>query len=177
MASDDNRLFLAFSAEALAPELTRLQRRLALPGRPIAPEQLHLTLHFLGQCNPKQQASLLNQLDHLSLPGFELVLDQLGCFSRAGVVWLGPSTPPPALMSLAEAVELKCRALGLDKPHKAYRPHVTLFRHCNTETLPAITPIHYQPAALCLYRSTLTDQGPVYHCLQRWPLAEIKRSG
>ncbi|GAA3718757.1 RNA 2',3'-cyclic phosphodiesterase [Oceanisphaera sediminis] len=176
MAGKDNRLFLAFPAEALAPELTRLQRRLALPGRRVPPEQLHLTLHFLGQCNPKQQASLLHLLDKLPLPGFALVLDQLGCFSRAGVVWLGPSAPPPALMALAEAVELKCRALGLDKPHKAYRPHVTLFRHCNTDELPTIRPFHYQPTALCLYRSTLTEQGPVYHCLQRWPLAEVKGS-
>ena len=171
MANDDNRLVLAFSAEALVPELKALQHRLALPGRRIPPEQLHLTLHFLGQCSPEQQASLQQQLDRLSLPGFELDLDRLGCFPRAGVVWLGPSTPPPALMALADTVELKCRALGIGKPHRAYRPHITLFRHCKTDKLPAITPIHYQPQALCLYRSTLTDQGPVYDCLKRWPLA------
>ncbi|MCT7654840.1 RNA 2',3'-cyclic phosphodiesterase [Oceanimonas sp. NS1] len=170
MANNDNRLFLAFSAEALVPELKALQHRLALPGRRIPPEQLHLTLHFLGQCSREQQDSLLHQLDNLPLPGFTLSLDQLGCFRRAGVVWLGPSNPPPALMALADTVELKCRALGLGKPHKAYRPHITLFRHCKTDKLPAITPIHYRPKALCLYRSTLTDQGPIYHCLQRWPL-------
>lgn len=172
MVKDDNRLFLAFPADELAPPLTRLQHRLALPGRRIPLHQLHLTLHFLGQCSPEQQASLQQQLDRLSLPGFELDLDRLGCFPRAGVVWLGPSAPPPALMQLADTMELKCRAMGVGKPHKAYRPHITLFRHCKTDTLPVIQPVHYRPQSLCLYRSTLTDQGPEYHCLQRWPLAE-----
>ncbi|AEY00523.1 2'-5' RNA ligase [Oceanimonas sp. GK1] len=170
MANDDNRLFLAFPAEQLAPALEALQHRLALPGRRIPPHQLHLTLHFLGQCSPEQQSSLLTQLDRLPLPGIELELDRLGCFPRAGVVWLGPSQPPPALMTLAETVELKCRALGIGKPHKAYRPHITLFRHCKTHDLPVITPVPYRPQALCLYRSTLTDQGPVYECLKRWLL-------
>ncbi|WP_107852021.1 RNA 2',3'-cyclic phosphodiesterase [Oceanimonas marisflavi] len=172
MASDDNRLFLAFPAEELALPLKTLQQRLDLSGRRIPPEQLHLTLHFLGQCSPEQQASLLEQLNRLPLPGFELTLDRLGCFSRAGVVWLGPSTPPAALMTLADTVELKCRALGVGKPHRAYRPHITLFRHCKTDVLPAIAPLPYRPQSLCLYRSTLTDQGPEYHCLKRW---ELKR--
>ncbi|WMC10221.1 RNA 2',3'-cyclic phosphodiesterase [Oceanimonas pelagia] len=172
MAKHDNRLFLAFPAETLASPLKKLQQRLDLPGRRIPPHQLHLTLHFLGQCTPEQQTSLLQQLDRLPLPALELVLDRLGCFPRAGVVWLGPSRPPAALMALADTVELKCRAPGVGKPHKAYRPHITLFRHCTTAALPAIPSMHYRPEALCLYRSTLTDQGPEYHCLKRW---ELKR--
>ena len=170
MADGNNRLFLAFPAHQLAPQLAILQRRLALSGRRIPSAQLHLTLHFLGQCSPKQQSSLQAQIDRMSLPAFTLQLNRLGCFSKAGVVWLGPDTPPAALMALAGTIALKCRALGANKPHRAYRPHITLFRHCKTDVLPAIRPLLYRPDTLCLYRSELTDQGPVYHCLQRWPL-------
>lgn len=93
MANDDNRLFLAFPAEQLAPALEALQHRLALPGRRIPAHQLHLTLHFLGQCSPEQQSSLLTQLDRLPLPGIELELDRLGCFplGRRGVAGAEPA--------------------------------------------------------------------------------------
>lgn len=170
MTETNNRLFLAFAAQQLAPELTLLQNRLALPGRRVSPEQFHMTLHFMGQCTPEQQTSLLAQIDRLTLPAFALTLDRLGCFAKAGVIWLGPSAPPDSLMKLYETIELKCRALGAGKPHRAYRPHITLFRNCTSEALPPIAPLHYRPDSLCLYRSELTAQGPVYHCQKRWPL-------
>ncbi|PSJ41468.1 RNA 2',3'-cyclic phosphodiesterase [Zobellella taiwanensis] len=172
MASDDNRLFLAFPARELASPLARLQDRLSLPGRRIPAAQLHLTLLFIGRLGHDDRAALLRRLARMPMPGFELVLDRLGCFPRAGVVWAGPSAPPAVLMTLAGAVELACRTLGQPRPHRAYRPHITLFRHCTTDTLPPMSPLVYRPRELCLYHSELTAEGPLYHCLQRWPLTD-----
>ncbi|PSJ42409.1 RNA 2',3'-cyclic phosphodiesterase [Zobellella endophytica] len=168
----DNRLFLAFPADRLAVPLARLQDHLVLPGRRIPPEQLHLTLRFLGETTAAHQQALQRHLNRLALPAFALTLDRLGYFPRAGVVWIGPSRPPEALMGLADELELGCHALGTAPSHRAFRPHVTLFRHCNGTTLPAISPLTYVPERLALYRSTLTEQGPRYDCLQAWPLRE-----
>ena len=169
---DTSRLFLAFPADELAPALSRLQESLGLAGRRIPARQFHLTLRFLGPLSHIQSRSLLKQLPQIRLAAFELALDRLGCFPRAKVVWIGPSRVPPALSALSDELAARCAALKLGPPHRAFRPHITLFRHDTPQALPPITPIRYRPSRLCLYSSTLSDQGPNYHILQSWPLTD-----
>ncbi|GHA25303.1 RNA 2',3'-cyclic phosphodiesterase [Oceanisphaera arctica] len=169
---DTSRLFLAFPADDQAPALSRLQDRLALAGRRIPASQFHLTLRFLGPLTPVQSGSLLKQLPKMRLPAFTLELDRLGSFPRAKVVWIGPSRVPFALSTLSDELAARCAALKLGPPHRAFRPHITLFRHDSTQELPPITPIRYRPSRLCLYSSTLSEQGPNYHILQSWPLTD-----
>lgn len=172
MKEPDNRLFLAFPADDLAPALCRLQDWLALPGRRIPSHQFHLTLRFLGQTEMSRQGTLERWLGRRTLPAFTLRLNRLGCFPRAGVVWTGPSRVPGALAQLAEEVGLYCASLKLGPPHRAFRPHVTLFRHCAACPLPETEPLVYRPRSLGLYRSVQTEQGPHYEPLHSWPLKE-----
>lgn len=170
MASDDKRLFLAFPAEELAMMLNPLQDRLALPGRRIPSRQFHLTLRFLGALGPPQSTSIIKQLSQMRLPRFTLELDHLDCFPRAKVVWIGPTRVPEPLSRLHDELTLRCSALRLGPPHKAFRPHITLFRHDCAVKLPSITAIHYRPTRLCLYSSIQSEQGPHYEILESWPL-------
>ncbi len=172
MNRDTSRLFLAFPAEELAPTLSQLQDRLALTGRRIPSTQFHMTLRFLGPLTRGQTGSLLKQLPQMKLPAFELELDRLGCFPRARVIWIGPSRLPSALTALSEELDARCASLKLGPPHRAFRPHITLFRHDSTPTLPPIAPLVYRPSRLCLYSSTLSEQGPNYQILQSWPLTD-----
>ena len=170
MTTDAPRLFLAFPADKLAVSLNQLQDQLALPGRRILSHQFHLTLRFLGTLTDTQSTSLLKQLPQMQLPRFELPLNQLGCFTRANVVWIGTNQVPEALMSLYQEINNRCGSLKLGPPHKAYRPHITLFRHPCLPELPTITPIIYRPTKLCLYRSMPNEQGPHYEILESWEL-------
>lgn len=170
MANGDNQLFLAFPADTVAAQLHQLQDRLALPGRRIPSRQFHLTLRFLGALNDTQSTSLMKQLPRMQLPRFTLELNQLDCFSRAKVVWVGPTQVPEALQALYQELNNRCGALKLDPPHKAFRPHITLFRHDCVVELPPITPIRFQPTQLCLYRSIQSEQGPHYEILASWEL-------
>lgn len=170
MTSDNTRLFLAFPAAELAGALNPLQDRLALPGRRIPSRQFHVTLRFLGALSTSQSTSLRKQLTQMRLPRFTLELDQLDCFPRAKVVWIGPSRVPEPLSRLHDELTLRCSALRLGPPHKAFRPHITLFRHDCAVELPSIPPIHYRPTRLCLYSSVQSEQGPHYEILASWPL-------
>ncbi|MBL1378982.1 RNA 2',3'-cyclic phosphodiesterase [Zobellella iuensis] len=172
MNESGNRLFLAFPADELAPALGRLQDWLALPGRRIPAHQLHMTLRFFGQTEPSRQAALVRWLGRHALPAFSLRLDRLGCFPRAGVVWTGPGRVPEALARLADELGRYCAGLKLGPPHRAFRPHVTLFRHCAACPLPKTEPLVYRPRSLGLYRSIQTEQGPHYELLRSWPLRE-----
>ena len=170
LTTDTARLFLAFPADELAVALNQLQDRLTLPGRRIPSRQFHLTLRFLGTLSVIQSTSLMKQLPQMLLPTFTLELNQLNCFPRAKVVWVGPTHVPDALSRLHDDLTLRCSALRLGPPHKAFRPHITLFRHHCAVELPPITPIRYQPSRLCLYSSIQSEQGPHYEILESWPL-------
>ena len=158
----------------MAP-LQQLQEQLALPGRRMQGPQFHLTLRFLGQPNTTQYDSLLRQLPNMQLPAFTLTLDTLGHFSAANVLWIGPSQVPEALRDLYQDLLLRCASLRMPPPHKAYRPHISLFRQTelpDLATLPAISPILYRPRQLCLYRSVPGPEGSDYHIEASWPLVE-----
>ncbi|MGO2089855.1 MAG: RNA 2',3'-cyclic phosphodiesterase [Oceanisphaera sp.] len=175
MLTQKSPLFLAFPANAIAAPLQKLQDRLALPGPRTPRHQLHLTLRFLGKLNNSQLNSLLKQLPRMQLPQCQLTLNQLGGFTRSKTVWIGPKHIPESLMSFYQDLNNRCGSLKLAPPHKAYRPHITLFRPHNLaelSALPAITPISYHLTQLALYRSIPSAQGSDYEILESWALNE-----
>ncbi|MGO4999248.1 RNA 2',3'-cyclic phosphodiesterase [Oceanisphaera sp. W20_SRM_FM3] len=178
---DDTRLFLAFPAAELTAPLCQLQEglqeQLALPSRRIPASQFHLTLRFLGQLNATQHHSLLRQLPTLTLSGFTLQLDKLGYFPSANVLWLGPSEVPQALSDLYQDLLLRCASLRLAPPHKAYRPHISLYRQTelsDLSALPSISPIIFRPRQLALYSSVPSALGHDYHIEASWPLTDCE---
>lgn len=176
MNADNSRLFLAFSAEQLNESLSQLQEQLptqlALPDSRVPLSQFHLTLRFLGQLNDTQEASLLRQLPSIKLPDFTLQLDRLGYFPGAKVLWLGSSQVPSALSDLYQNLLLRCASLRIAPPHKAYRPHISLYRHialADLAVLPKISPLVFRPHQLCLYRSVPSALGRDYQIEASWP--------
>ncbi|MBE0547550.1 MAG: RNA 2',3'-cyclic phosphodiesterase [Rubrivivax sp.] len=124
-----SRLFIALWPDESLRQALRDWRE-ACPGgvgtRPVAPEQLHLTLHFLGQV-PSQQIAQLRCALRLPLRAFELR------FSRCerwpgGVLVVSPDAVPPALAELHAALGEVLRRLGLPTEARAFRPHITLAR-------------------------------------------------
>jgi 2'-5' RNA ligase len=92
----------------------------------VAPERLHLTLHFIGAV-PAERLAAVTQA--LALPGepFELRFGHVEAWAR-GLVALCPETPPPALAALHARLADALRELGLPVEPQPYRPHVTLAR-------------------------------------------------
>lgn len=170
------RLFFAlWPDDAARAALHRLQRGLGIPAgaRPVAPENLHLTMAFLGM----QQAALLPEieaiLDRVAVPELRLDLDCYGCFPRARIAWAGMRQPPPALAALHEALMEALRQCGIghDKA-SAFRPHVTLLRNAVCDNGPAAEPFCWHGPRLALVQSTTMPAGPVYRVLaERAPQA------
>ena len=174
MADAALRLFFAlWPDEAARAALLRLQRGLAQPpgARPVAPDNLHLTMAFLGM----QPAALLPQieaiLDRIAVPAMTLEVDRYGCFQRSRIAWAGIRRPPPALAALHEALmdELRQCGIGHDKA-SAFRPHITLQRNAVCESGAVAERLRWHAPQLALVQSTTTSAGPIYKVLaQRAP--------
>ena len=56
------------------------------------------------------------------------MLDQLGSFSRAGVLWLGASTIPAAVRDFQQSLVEALLEAGIGHDRKAWKFHLTLYR-------------------------------------------------
>ncbi|WP_445679621.1 RNA 2',3'-cyclic phosphodiesterase [Radicibacter daui] len=124
------RLFVAIRF----PEVVRERLRLLQGGiEGVAwtrPENLHLTLRFIGEVEEPVAADIDAALAGIAEPGFDLGLSGVGIFGtveRPRVLWAGVEGSA-ALMHLQAKVERAVMAAGLEPERQRYTPHVTLGR-------------------------------------------------
>ena len=99
------RLFLAvnFSDEVKA-RLLEIQDRLrtqCLRGNFSRPENLHLTLAFIGETPEEKLESIFRIIDDIKTPSFDVPFNRTGCFSRTRAVFRQDrGSPPPGRKEL-----------------------------------------------------------------------------
>lgn len=106
----------------------RAQTFTAEAGHPVAAENLHLTLAFLGEVSAEKTQALMQLAGRIRQPGFELTLDDAGFWPRSGVVWLGPRQAPRGLLQLADLLRSQAARSGCYQSPQPFHPHVTLLR-------------------------------------------------
>ncbi len=124
------RLFVGLELpDPLRDRLTALYGSL-VGARWTPPENLHLTLRFIGE-TPRHVAE---EIDHAlaALRGrsFPLALSGIGIFNRAGrasALWAGIEQREP-VEHLRRKVETALQRIGLPPERKRFQPHVTLAR-------------------------------------------------
>jgi 2'-5' RNA ligase len=98
-------------------------------GRWTEPENLHLTLRFVGDLDKPQAREFADGLETIDVDAFELRLAGLGTFggNEPRSIWAGvePSAP---LEALARANDRAARTAGLPPDGRPFKPHVTLAR-------------------------------------------------
>jgi len=167
------RCFVAIDLpEELQAKAKNFQRLLAFPNvKLVRPENLHLTLLFLGELDEAKLRAVKLALAGVSFPKFEIFIKGLSCFpsfSSPRVIYL--SCHSKLLSELASEVERKLLPLGIrrDKPFVA---HLTLARvkGKTSERLFKVLEEHrnmelgnFVATEFKLKRSVLTPSGPIY---------------
>src|SRR5690554_3003339 len=125
------RLFIALSLpDEVRERLSSLGG--GVPGaRWVAPENLHLTLRFLGEVDNGLARDIDDALHQVDAPPFELILSGLGAFTEGKrtitALWAGIETND-ALARLQAKVEQAAIRAGLPPERRKFKPHVTLAR-------------------------------------------------
>lgn len=179
------RLFLAvpLTEEARQAIARHLRAALAhpLPGRPVRPENWHLTLRFLGEVDEVAADRIIREVDAAARgPAFPVRWGSLGAFPRprrATVLWLGCERGAEEAERLAAVVEEAVEAAGFPPEDRPFRSHMTLSRlrpeQDVTAVLDAVPPIGLAMPVdrVVLYRSHLGPGGPRYEEIESFPLA------
>lgn len=185
--SDDGagRLFLAVGlANDARREIGAYLRDVAggrgLPGRPVRPENWHLTLRFLGDTGADQAERLRAELRRATLgSSFRLRFGALGAFPsarRASVLWVGVDEGAVELARLAAVTEVAAVRAGFAAEGRPFRAHLTVSRIRPPVDVSALvgaaTPAGatMEVDAVALYRSHLGGGPPRYEVVERFPL-------
>ncbi len=148
----------------------------ARAGKWTRPANYHLTLQFLGECDPGQLPILhdiLYRTAALQQP-FWLTFQKWGAFGRhQEIVWLGVNHEP-ALDFLYGNLNRMLRENGCPHEDRPYYPHMTLGRQVRLadDTLKNLPDFSVRMLAdhLALMESTRLDGQLVYRALYREPL-------
>jgi 2'-5' RNA ligase len=148
------------------------------------PEQLHVTLRFLGDVPVETIESMIARLTAVKVASFVLPLESVGTFPPnrpPRVLWIGVGSGHPRLFQLRQRLDDALIASGLLLDVRTFHPHVTLAR-CAENAGPAVahwihthrdvTPPPFRVDAFELYASTLHPTGAVHTLKQRFPLAD-----
>ncbi|MGA2886604.1 MAG: RNA 2',3'-cyclic phosphodiesterase [Terracidiphilus sp.] len=125
------RLFVAVPlAPVVIGELSAASARLQSKGdglRWSAPESWHITLQFLGNTGQQQYECMLARLRQLRTAPVPIVMEGLGCFDRAGILFAGVRLTPELLL-LQQRVTAATQPCGFVPEARTYQPHITLAR-------------------------------------------------
>ena len=157
--------------------IRQLSGELVESGRPISPNNLHMTLEFLGNVDPAQVAGASAAAARVSAAGFRLALDAVGHWRRSRILWLGPAEPAPLLLALQASLHARLDAAGLRLEDRPFRPHVTLARRAKARSLQAIIPIAWDVREFVLVESLPGPEGVRYQVVERWALGSGPSTG
>ena len=161
----------------------------------VKPENMHLTLRFLGEVEAERVEKLAAILTDAcqGKPPFTLAVRGIGAFPnprKPEVIWAGAEPLEGPLAEVRIAAENAARAIGLPPDDKAFRAHLTLARLRDRRAAKALevggwtvgsrlreylererdfAAGEFTVRSVSLFSSELTPHGPVYRRLEEFP--------
>jgi 2'-5' RNA ligase len=151
----------------------------------VVPDNLHLTLKFLGDVDESRVGEVGDTVSQAcsGVGPFDMSLAGLGAFpnvKRPRVIWVGIVKGKDILASLSETIEKQLESMGFPREERGFSAHLTIGRF-RREGRPGDLADRLSVAFDCgecivdrvyLMKSTLTPKGPIYEELQHFPLKQ-----
>ena len=136
----------------------------------VAPENVHLTLAFLGEANPAKAIAAAKRVRGAR---HELPIDEVRFWKKNQIVWVGPREMPPELDRLVKSLH---QELGRDQfvlERRPFAAHVTLLRKVRDPgELPPPPQVAWPVREFVLVGSRISSRGSTYEPVERFPLSE-----
>lgn len=181
------RLFVAIDLPASVRQ--RLQGLCAgVPGAKWSKnDQFHLTIRFIGEVDGAVFRDVVNALQPIDAPPFDLQLAGVGTWGdrrRAHVLWVGVRASEP-LVRLHDKIENALQRIGLAPDRRKYQPHITLARLNGTSQgkLTEFLAHHdgfateaFPVRSFVLYSSFLSHSGAIHRPEATFPLGDLEEA-
>jgi len=150
----------------------------------VNPDNIHLTLKFLGEIKDIQTVDVCNITKEVASrhESFELALETVGHFGgrSARVLWVGTGQNSDNLLQLQSDLEEQLASAGWPRETRKFSGHLTLCRVRNSKAGVKLAQVteEYKDFKLgtiaadsvLVYQSQLTPKGPIYTVLGNYKL-------
>ena len=182
------RTFIAIELpENIKGALAQLQEKLKAAKADVKwvePQNIHLTLKFLGEIDEGKLEKIRKILEDISGDNlaFQIRLGAVGAFPKMHfprVLWVGIDKGDIETRKIAAALEEKTAKIGIPKEERAFSSHITIGRTKSdlnrqqlVEGLKKMESnwegknLEFSVTKITLYKSTLGPGGPVYEALK-----------
>ncbi|MEK6568609.1 MAG: RNA 2',3'-cyclic phosphodiesterase [Candidatus Omnitrophota bacterium] len=185
------RIFIAIKLEnEIKDKLSQIQEELKSAQadvRWVKPENIHLTLKFIGEIEEAKIPEILHHLKELAskTKPFILRISTAGAFpglKSPRVVWVGVKEDTGELARIAETIENSLAELGFPKESRKFFSHLTLGRlrsDKNKDRLiqklekTKVPELTQRISSIILFKSLLQPTGAVYQGLSEISLSNI----
>jgi RNA 2',3'-cyclic 3'-phosphodiesterase len=186
------RLFVAVeideAARAVAGDVQQRLRVALTPllhARWVPPENMHLTVRFIGQIDDARVAAVIEALaPPIDVAPFDIELGGCGVFPPGGaprVLWIGLKRGLPSLAQLHDAFDQRLRPFGFEPEARPFSAHLTLARvkdaprHSARAVHDAVSRIdvpatRWPVSHATMFESHLSPKGPRYVAIGRTEL-------
>jgi 2'-5' RNA ligase len=144
----------------------------------VEPENIHLTLKFLGEIKKPQLDSVSETVSEIKFNEFNMFVENVGVFPnlrRPSTIWAGISEGVTELTRIFREVDNKLSKLGFERERRRFHPHITISRVRSgknrdrlVEELMRISDYRFgedKVDKISLKKSVLTPNGPIYTTL------------
>jgi len=166
------RLFFAlWPDDAVRAQLAHWSRELhaLCGGRLTRPENLHVTLAFLGSVAEARVAEVERAASEVAPCAATLVLDQPGYWKHNRIAWAGASIVPTEIATCVAELRDALARVEIRFDAKPFVSHVTLLREAREpDAMPALAPIEWRLAGFVLVQSVTLPRGSRYGIRKSW---------
>ena len=153
--------------------------------KPVEPENIHLTLKFLGNVSSDRLVEVKISLEQIVFRSFQVEIKGAGAFpnfNHPNVIWVGIEEGWSQVEQIFEQSEKQLSAIGFKREDRRFSPHVTIarvrssrrkdeianfLRHLSEESFGTI-----KVDRIRLKQSVLSSSGPKYSTLFEVPARE-----
>jgi len=184
------RIFCALEISEELREMLRVHiarlREIEIPSSWSHPENLHLTLKFLGNVSRDtlERVSSAAARASADIFPFEITVGTTGVFPKprqARVLWVGVKDPTGNLALLQQRLESECAKEGFVREEREFRPHLTIARPRASRDVRKLANLHIEMGfkeislplkELLVFRSELGRGGSKYTVVSRHALKD-----
>jgi 2'-5' RNA ligase len=140
-------------------------------GRRVLPENIHLTLAFLGSVDASFRECAEAAAMAIRATPFTLMLEQTGHWLKSGILWAGPRQTPPPLLQLVRELNAGLAGCGYEAEQRPYVAHLTLARQARPrQAIPSMKSHAWEINQFHLVQSHTQADGARYEILRSWSL-------
>ncbi len=154
-------------------EIVEVIRRSGVKAKIVEPNNMHITLKFLGEVPGTKVDEIKNAMDLIEYNIIEAETTRVGAFPNpmyVKVIWLGVDSE--GLIEVVRNLDNKLEPIGFRR-EKNFIPHITLARikekpnKSLVELIGQEVRIPFQIREMDLVKSTLTREGPIYEVIHK----------